>query len=264
MTATSDQFRDILETEENVHMGNLIDIARHGIPSKVRGEVWKYLLGISKPDKAEEAKRERQQTQDYNNIDKSCSTEIVKSIKNQITRTYSKYEFFQQPSVQNRIVEIISAYTNYAHDVEYNSSMISLIGPLVYSLKKDSEIFWCFEALMKKIEQHFSEDSLPDKMSRLMMYIRFVHSELANHFEEEELSLNDWSMSWLKYLFSRELPLECVLRLWDTYFSDGFDLHIYVCIAILVNCAEELQELEISELKGLLQHLPVMDMDLVS
>lgn len=34
-------------------MTKLIDISRHGIPSKVRGEVWKYLLGVSKPDKGE-------------------------------------------------------------------------------------------------------------------------------------------------------------------------------------------------------------------
>lgn len=85
-------------------------------------------------------------------------------------------------------------------------------------------------------------------------------------------------MSWLSYLLSRELPLECTLRLWDTYFSgsDGFDLHIYVCIgtqldlshmnlrhllAILVNCSESLVELEVSELKSFLQRLPYMDMD---
>lgn len=34
--------------------------------------------------------------------------------------------------------------------------------------------------------------------------------------------------------------------------------------AILVNCSEELMELEISELKAFLQHLPSMDMDEVS
>jgi hypothetical protein len=36
-----------------------------------------------------------------------------------------------------------------------------------------------------------------------------------------------------------------------------------VLAAILVNCSEELQELEISELKAFLQHLPSMDMDQV-
>jgi hypothetical protein len=79
-------------------------------------------------------------------------------------------------------------------------------------------------------------------------------------------------MSWLSFSLARELPFECVLRLWDTYFSTGFDIHIFVCIgtnlrhlklilAILANCNENLMELEISELKSFLQRLPSMDMD---
>jgi len=95
------------------------------------------------------------------------------------------------------------------------------------------------------------------------MYLRSVQPELFNYFEEEELSPNDWAMSWLSFLLARELPLECTLRLWDTYLSgpDALDLHIFVCIAILVNCTESLMELDISELKSFLQRLPYMDMD---
>jgi len=54
-----------------------------------------------------------------------------------------------------------------------------------------------------------------------------------------------------------------VLRLWDTYFSvpDGLELQVYVCLAILMNCSEDLMELEVSELRAFLQHLPAMDMD---
>mmetsp|Transcript_1781 Transcript_1781/g.2295 ORF Transcript_1781/g.2295 Transcript_1781/m.2295 type:complete len:283 (-) Transcript_1781:105-953(-) len=263
MSATSNQFREILDAEDAVQMGKLMDIARHGIPSKLRGEVWKYLLGVSKPDKSEEMKHERRQTQEYNQMDTTSSADITKSIKQQIARTYPKNQFFQQEVIQTKMVTILSAYTNYNSAQEYNPSMICLLAPLVYSIKKDSDVFWCFEALMKKIEQHFAEDSITDKLSRFMMCLRSVHPELFNYFEEEELSPNDWAMSWLRYLLSKELPLECVLRLWDTYFSepDGFDLHMYVCLAIVANCAEELQELEISELKAFLQHLPIMDMD---
>ncbi|EFA83949.1 hypothetical protein PPL_03019 [Heterostelium album PN500] len=84
-----------------------------------------------------------------------------------------------------------------------------------------------------------------------------------NHFEEEEINSNDWAMSWLRYLLSVELPLECVLRLWDTYLSAqlGLDLHVFVCLAILINFSEELLELEHSEILGFLQHLPGIDMD---
>jgi hypothetical protein len=59
--------------------------------------------------------------------------------------------------------------------------------------------------------------------------------------------------------------MDCVLRLWDTYFSsaEGMGLHLYTMLAILVNFHDELIELEHSELKGFLQHLPEMDMDQV-
>ncbi len=66
-------------------------------------------------------------------------------------------------------------------------------------------------------------------------------------------------------MLSKELPLDCVLRLWDTYFScdEGFGLHIYTMLAILVHFHEDLMELEHSEIKGFLQHLPEMDIDQV-
>lgn len=42
----------------------------------------------------------------------------------------------------------------------------------------------------------------------------------------------EWAASWFQFLLSRELPLDCVMRLWDTYFAgpDGLRLHIYVCL----------------------------------
>lgn len=69
----------------------------------------------------------------------------------------------------------------------------------------------------------------------------------------------------MQHLLAKELPMDCVLRLWDTYFSsaEGLGLHLYTMLAILVNFSEELTELEHSELKGFLQHLPEMDMDQV-
>ena len=67
------------------------------------------------------------------------------------------------------------------------------------------------------------------------------------------------------------LPLPCLLRLWDTYFartaSHGreatLQLHIYVCLAILEACNEELMELDSAEVLWYLRHLPTLDMDQV-
>ena len=77
-----------------------------------------------------------------------------------------------------------------------------------------------------------------------------------------------WVSSWLQFLLARDLPLPCVLRLWDSYFayhaSHGreatLQLHIYVCLAILEACNEELMELDDAEVVWYLRHLPALDM----
>mmetsp|Transcript_64325 Transcript_64325/g.152215 ORF Transcript_64325/g.152215 Transcript_64325/m.152215 type:complete len:92 (-) Transcript_64325:741-1016(-) len=71
-------------------------------------------------------------------------------------------------------------------------------------------------------------------------------------------------VSWIRFLLCRELPLPCLLRLWDTYFAaaDGLSLHIYVCLAILQFMQDDLLELDEGvEILAALQHLPQMEMD---
>lgn len=46
-------------------------------------------------------------------------------------------------------------------------------------------------------------------------------------------------------LLTRELPLHCTIRLWDTYLaeSDGFAIfHLYVCAAFLLHWKDELMQ----------------------
>jgi len=267
MAGTEEDFLELLGGEVYVDMDRLVDTARHGIPEKVRGEVWKHLLEVSKPDKSEEGRLKKQQQQDYRDLQKNNNPEITKMVRHQLKRYRVKDRggFFQTSEVRTRMENVIVTYTNNNTDVEYHFGMLSLLGPLVVTLPLESDIFFCFSALMKKIEQDFLVDSIPNKVSRFMMHFRSVQPELFSHFEEEEVNSNDWATSWLRFLLSCELPLDCVMRLWDTYFADelGLELHIYVCLVIIVNCAEELLEMESTEILSFLQHLPVMDMEVV-
>lgn len=63
---------------------------------------------------------------------------------------------------------------------------------------------------------------------RLLMQSEWVNR--SSHFEEEELDIKECVTSWFKFLLARELPLPCLLRLWDTYLANGLDLHFYVCL----------------------------------
>ena len=51
MACTEEEFQELLGGDVRVDMEKLADISKYGIPDKVRGEVWKYLLDVSKPDK---------------------------------------------------------------------------------------------------------------------------------------------------------------------------------------------------------------------
>jgi hypothetical protein len=69
--------------------------------------------------------------------------------------------------------------------------------------------------------------------------------DLYDHFMDEEIDVKDWLSNWFSNILSKELPLDCVLRLWDTYFSieeaNGLELHTFVCLAILLQCKEDLE-----------------------
>jgi len=264
MAATIKEYREILDNEVSVDLKKLVDISAHGIPDKVRGEVWKYLLGVTTSDKTEEIKNARKHKQEYEEIEKSIDAERLKSIRNTLKRQ-NNWEFLKDQVTQKKIEKILGAYMNFNTDVEYKPDWIHLISPFFFiGLSSENEIFWCFDALMRKRDAYFSEQSVASHISKFQMYFRSLNPSLFNFFEEEELSPNDFVTSWMQSLLAKELPLECLVRLWDTYFSrpDHFHLHIYVCLAILSNLREELQELqEFSELKTSLQHLPQLNMD---
>jgi len=50
MSATLDQYKLILDAE-TIDLNRLADLARHGIPSKIRGDVWKFLLTTYRNEK---------------------------------------------------------------------------------------------------------------------------------------------------------------------------------------------------------------------
>ena len=101
------------------------------------------------------------------------------------------------------------------------------------------------------------------RVGKFMSLFRSLLPDLYQHFDDEELDTNDWAVSWLQHLLSRELQLDCLLRLWDAYLGvdDDFNIHPYVCLAILDKCKEDLEELEHSELLTYVRCLPPLDMN---
>lgn len=115
------------------------------------------------------------------------------------------------------------------------------------------------------IEEFYAQKCLYDRVVEFSQLFRTALPDLYEHFESEEVSLQSWALPWFEYLLSKELPIECVSRLWDVYFSqeDGLDLHPFICLAILRTSKDFLDELESCEIVGFLGRLPQLDVEFI-
>lgn len=103
---------------------------------------------------------------------------------------------------------------------------------------------------MDNIQGHytFSQPGLRRMISRLEELIIRTEIDLHDHFIEEGLMYVQFTFRWMNCVLLRELPLYCVFRLWDTYFSEergGFEnFHVYVCVAFLKSFRKSLMGME--------------------
>lgn len=48
-----------------------------------------------------------------------------------------------------------------------------------------------------------------------------VDTQLNDHLQKNSVQYLHFSFRWMNNLLIRELPLKCIIRLWDTYLSEG-------------------------------------------
>ena len=104
---------------------------------------------------------------------------------------------------------------------------------------------------------------------KLSHLVRRIDAPLHEHLDEQGLQFIQFAFRWMTCLLMRELSLDLILRVWDTYLaehgaseeggsgSDGFAvLHVYTCAALMLKFSAELRGMEFQDLVLFLQHLP--------
>jgi len=269
--SSEEEVSAILSAETHVEIDKLRVAAKHGIPPKLRGEAWKYLLSVSRPDKSEEMSTRRRDAEEYAKLDKA-NVGLLRQVKAEAKRRTARgghgpsRALLGSPQTAKRLENIIAAFLNHNAHLEYDPGMVHLLCPFVYALDDEADAFHCFARLMKHLEPHFNVAGARHDLAHFVALFRELLPELHEHFEAEELEYNEWALPWLQFLLSRELPLECVARLWDSYLAAEnaealFRFHEFACLAVLDRAAEELMECDHSEIKHFLRNLPQMDME---
>lgn len=129
----------------------------------------------------------------------------------------------------------------------------------------EADTYWCLTKLLDGIQDHYtsSQPGLQRMVFLLQAVVQRIDAPLHAHFDKHGLMYIQFSFRWMNCLLLRELALNIVARLWDTYLSEegGFSsFHVYVCAALLVSFSEELRAANsLEEMIVFLQSLPTRD-----
>jgi TBC1 domain family member 2 len=128
------------------------------------------------------------------------------------------------------------------------------------SIEADS--YWCFSKLMDNIQDHytFGQPGLQRMVNRLESITHRIDAELHDHLTLEGVQYVQFGFRWMNCALVREVPLQAIIRLWDTYLSEGKtgfeNFHVYVCVVLLKTFKDRLMGLPFQDILMFLQELP--------
>ena len=126
----------------------------------------------------------------------------------------------------------------------------------------ETDTYWCLTNLLAGIQDHYTADQpgVQRMVMRLEELVARIDADLTAHLRETGIEFFQFAFKWMNCLLLREFNLPCVLRLWDTYLSEGdggFErFHVYVCAAFLCQFSAEVRSMKFDELFGFMQNMP--------
>lgn len=129
----------------------------------------------------------------------------------------------------------------------------------------EADSFWCLSKLLVNIQENyiFAQPGIHRQVLNLKELINRIDLPLANHLVSEGVEFMQFSFRWMNCLLMRELQIKHIIRMWDTYLSEGpagfSEYHLYVCAAFLLTWSEKLLEMDFQDILIFLQSLPTAE-----
>lgn len=263
-----------------------------GVPSSVRGAVWRAALGnplgvsaelfdiLKEKGRAGRAQYMRGraalagadgdvggaggQAEDLMEHERSAH----KAILLDLPRTFPGLAFFHADGSQyeTALRDMLEAFVYLRPDVGYSQGM-SFLGAVLLLFMEPVDAFACFVTMLlyKSCFLQFFRIQMPDVRVYLDVHDRLLLEEmpaLHAHFRAQRVEADIYMINWVMSLYCRAVPLDLVSRIWDIYVVDG-DVAIFrSALGILKKLQPQLMEMGFEEIAAMLSHpLPAKDMN---
>jgi len=129
----------------------------------------------------------------------------------------------------------------------------------------EADAYWCLTRMLSGIQDNytFAQPGIQRLVFQLRELVLQIDPALASHLESQNIRFIEFTFRWMNCLLMRELPVQLIVRMWDTYMSEGetafSTFHLYVCLTFLLHWSPRLKQSDFQEMMMFLQHLPTTE-----
>ncbi|KAG0488670.1 hypothetical protein HPP92_007251 [Vanilla planifolia] len=215
-------------------------LIRKGIPPALRPKVWLSVSGATK-------KRSTVPESYYNDLimaTKGKVTPSTKQIDHDIPRTFPTHPWLDTPEGQASLRRVLVGYSFRDSEVGYCQGLNYVAALLLLVMRTEEDAFWMLAVLLENV---LVNDCYTDNLSGCHVEQRVFKDllskkcpRIAAHLEALGFDVSLVATEWFLCLFSKCLPSETTLRVWDVLFNEGAKVLFQVALAIFKMKEEDL------------------------
>lgn len=205
---------------------------RKGIPPSVRLRAWlnlcggEYLLNNNK-----------KLYEDY--IERPGEQKYIDDIKKDLHRQFPHHEMFVDDGPgQQELFQILKAYSIYNPKVGYCQAQAPIAAFLLMHMPA-VQAFWCLVAVCDKyLIGYYSQgmETLQRDGDILFALLKRVSPIAYKHLKKQQMEPILYMTEWFLCVYTRTLPWESILRIWDMFLCEGVKIIFKVGLVLLKGC----------------------------
>ena len=219
-----------------------------GVPPNLRKTVWPLLVGnklsispelfhIHGGRAFEVRKQSSQDGSTFEDVTATNKELSVMLIPVDIGRTFPLLGFFQEEGPQHEeLRHVLEAYVCLRPDIGYVQGMSFVAAVLLLNL----DCYMSFQCLANILNRKIFLEFFRMNMIQIKKYMLVMEDLLAKHlpkisaqFELIRLTPDMYIVDWVLTIFSKALPLDLAMRVWDYFFLEGTTFIYRVALGIL-------------------------------
>lgn len=201
-------------------------LIRGGIPHSMRPFMWAQLSGVL-PNMERNPELYSQLTE----MESVTAESVIRVIDNDIARTYQKATAFDPQALRR----ILIAFANFRIDIGYCQSM-SYIAAILLAVVGEMPAFWILDHIVSSFPERYYTRDMRDYQLDLKVIEQLLEERVPKVCRHAEKIGYEFVMSisgWLLSMFTMDLPVPTVLRIFDVFFFEGPKILFRVSIALM-------------------------------